>query len=159
MWTNCHYLALTITKEHEMALKKQIQEQIDRGFSKKDLETLIGLPANNLAGFMKGERNFSKKNILRIERFLASANNFDPLELDTIKKSIPHYGGNLINEDKFPKQQVKDLNKPTNQVKEIKAAESNSVIDTRPPMPVRESFEDDWDYRAAKNEWKQKYGQ
>lgn len=63
-----------------MDWKEQIQEQLDRGFSKYDLEKLIGLPENNLSGALKGTRSYSKKNMLKIERWLAGEKP-DPLSV------------------------------------------------------------------------------
>lgn len=53
---------------------------LDLGFSKSELEKLIGLPRNNLSGILKGEKKISKKSALKIEKW-ASSEKPNPLEL------------------------------------------------------------------------------
>ena len=64
-----------------MEIKDQIQVHLDSGFTKADLEYLIDLPINSLSGFFAGGRKYSKKNQLRILRWLDSENKPDPLTL------------------------------------------------------------------------------
>lgn len=64
-----------------MDVEKIIQEELNKGFSKTDLEKLIGLPQNFLSGFLKGKKRISKKGVLKVEKYLASEKQ-DPLNLN-----------------------------------------------------------------------------
>lgn len=55
-----------------MSISEQIQAELDRGFTKADLEFLIGLPQNTLSGVLAGKREFSKKSEIKVAKFLAS---------------------------------------------------------------------------------------
>lgn len=63
-----------------MNYKVVLLEDLAKGYSKSDLEKLIGLPKNNLSGILKGDRNLSKKSKLKIEKWMASVKP-DPLSL------------------------------------------------------------------------------
>lgn len=49
-----------------------LKADLEKGYSKADLEKLIGLPKNNLSGILKGDRKLSKKSELKIEKWQAS---------------------------------------------------------------------------------------
>jgi len=49
-----------------------LMADLEKGYSKSDLERLIGLPKNNLSGILKGDRVLSKKSKLKIEKWEAS---------------------------------------------------------------------------------------
>lgn len=68
---------------HIELLKKDLAD----GFSKSELETLIGLPQNVLSGIISGKRSLSKKSKLKIERFMTGAKP-DPLKLEPSKIKI-----------------------------------------------------------------------
>ena len=57
----------------------KIKEELERGFSKATLEKLIGLPKNNLASILTGNRNFSKTSELKINKFFQLPK-LDPLD-------------------------------------------------------------------------------
>lgn len=57
-----------------------LKDDLEKGYSKSDLEKLIGLPKNNLSGILKGDRKLSKKSQLKIERWDKSEKP-DPLTL------------------------------------------------------------------------------
>lgn len=59
---------------------KSLEADLEKGYSKSDLEKLIGLPKNNLSGILKGGRKLSKKSQLKIERWDKSEKP-DPLTL------------------------------------------------------------------------------
>lgn len=59
---------------------KSLEADLEKGYSKSDLEKLIGLPKNNLSGILKGDRKLSKKSQLKIERWDKSEKP-DPLTL------------------------------------------------------------------------------
>jgi len=46
---------------------KSLEADLEKGYSKSDLEKLIGLPKNNLSGILKGDRKLSKKSKLKID--------------------------------------------------------------------------------------------
>ena len=51
---------------------KSLEADLEKGYSKSDLEKLIGLPKNNLSGILKGSRKLSKKSQLKIDKWEAS---------------------------------------------------------------------------------------
>lgn len=55
-----------------MDILKAIQDLINYGFSKSDIEYLSGLSKNSLSSILSGKKNLSKKNELRLKRFLDS---------------------------------------------------------------------------------------
>jgi hypothetical protein len=48
---------------------KSLEADLEKGYSKSDLEKLIGLPKNNLSGILKGDRKLSKKSQLKIDKW------------------------------------------------------------------------------------------
>jgi len=68
-----------------MDYKAVLQSDLDKGFSKRDLEVLIGLPKNNLSGFMSSKRKFSKKSLLKIEKW-ENSEKPDPLSIILVPK-------------------------------------------------------------------------
>jgi hypothetical protein len=65
----------------------QLKVDLDKGYSKSDLERLIGLPRNSLKGTLKGQKKLSKKSEKRIELWEASEKP-DPLKLHFVKKQV-----------------------------------------------------------------------
>ena len=63
----------------------EINADLIKGFSKSDLEFLIGLPKNTLAGVLKGNKKFSKKSELKIELWSKSEK---PNPLDVVLPKI-----------------------------------------------------------------------
>lgn len=57
-----------------------LRADLEKGYSKADLERLIGLPKNNLSGVLKGDKKLSRKSELKIELWEASEKP-NPLEL------------------------------------------------------------------------------
>lgn len=57
-----------------------LRADLEKGFTKADLERLIGLPKNNLSGVLKGDKKLSRKSELKIELWEASEKP-NPLEL------------------------------------------------------------------------------
>jgi len=66
---------------------KVLSEDLEKGYSKADLERLIGLPKNNLSGILKGDRKLSKKSQLKIEKWMASEKP-NPLEISLVKEKV-----------------------------------------------------------------------
>lgn len=86
-----------------MDLLNQISSELKRGFSKSDLERLIGLPKNSLSGVLMGGKKLSKKSELKVQRFIAS-DKPDPLEmkLAIMKIERPKKAkGRLISEEEL----------------------------------------------------------
>ena len=69
-----------------MNILESIQELLDSGFSKSDIEHLSGITKNSLSSVLSGKRNLSKKNEIRLKRFLES-DIPDPL---TFNKKLPN---------------------------------------------------------------------
>lgn len=63
-----------------MDLIQALKSDLDKGFSKSDLERLIGLPKNSLSGIIAGHKCLSKKSELKVQRFMESEKP-NPLEL------------------------------------------------------------------------------
>ena len=83
-----------------------LQDDLANGFSKRELEVLIGLPKNSLASILTGKRNLSPKSQLKIKRWEASEK---PNPLDIVLKK------------------VEENNKPENKERILK--ERNTVIE------------------------------
>lgn len=60
---------------------------LTKGYSKSDLERLIGLPQNSLSGVLKGDKKLSPKSELKIDIWEAS-DKPDPLKLHFVKKQV-----------------------------------------------------------------------
>lgn len=104
-----------------------LKADLELGYSKSDLERLIGLPRNNLTGILKGDKNLSKKSQKKIEVWEAS-NKPDPLKLHFVKKEV----------------KIVDANKATNIVEPVKPMgiqKSNFVINTQDRLPGETSLE------------------
>jgi len=79
-----------------------LKDDLEKGYSKSDLERLIGLPKNSLSGIIKGDKKLSKKSEIKIEQWSVSEKP-NPLNIVFVKKEV----------------KVTDLNEPTNVVKPI----------------------------------------
>ncbi len=129
-----------------MEIKDQIQVHLDSGFTKSDLEHLMGLPINSLSGFFAGGRKYSKKNELRILRWLESEDKPDPLtlKLEVIRK---------------PKKEVAEkVADPKPVFAPVKKETPKPALKDKPPYPERMEGEDALDFSARKNEYKRLYG-
>lgn len=107
-----------------------LKVDLSKGFSKKQLEELIGLPKNNLSSILKGERKLSKISMLKIEKW---DNSEKPNPLDLIE---PRKGGLKVfvptNQpvlDKFGKVLVSE--------KAVKK-ESNCIDEMKKRFPIEE---------------------
>ncbi len=134
-----------------------------KGYSKSDLEMLIGLPKNSLSGVIKGDKKLSKISQLKIKEWEAS-NKPNPLKVLEMKREMalaklkltapPNPSSILID--------IQDLNKQTNKIepqKPLGSEKSNFTVTNIPPMPQREDYTDSIDFSIAKAEWKRKYNQ
>lgn len=63
-----------------MDLIKELNKDLENGFSKRDLERLIGLPENCLSNILKGKKKLSRKSEIKIEKWAASEKP-DPLTI------------------------------------------------------------------------------
>lgn len=79
-----------------MDYKAVLLADLGKGFTKSKLEELIGLPKNNLSGFLKGDRKLSKISMLKIEKWEASEKP-DPLKIVSYKKEVKEVS-NVIDE-------------------------------------------------------------
>ena len=96
----------------------ELKKDLLSGFSKKDLETLIGLPKNSLSNVLSGKKKLSKKSVAKVERW-ASSEKPDPFLL-------PGKKGNTENG-------VKDFTNPSNIVKPFEQPKTDYTINTDTP--------------------------
>lgn len=64
-----------------------LRKDIESGFSKSDLERLIGLPKNSLSNVLSGNKLLSQKSILKVQVFMKSEKP-NPLDLIVPKKKV-----------------------------------------------------------------------
>lgn len=128
-----------------------------KGYSKSDLELLIGLPKNSLSGVIKGDKKLSKISELKIEKWEASEKP-SPLQVVEAKKQmalveIKMKGGAASGH----KIELSDLTEPTNIVepqKPMGSQKTNFTINTT--KPERLAGETSLDYRIRCEELKSK---
>jgi transcriptional regulator with XRE-family HTH domain len=102
---------------------KILKADLEKGYSKSDLEKLIGLPKNNLSGILKGDKKLSAKSRLKIDIWEKTVKP-SPLKLFFKKPE---------NEQE---KHIQDLTEGTNKVKDLtkKPPTTNYVTDTRKPF-------------------------
>lgn len=71
-----------------MDCKEYLDGQVSIGYSKSDLERLIGLPKNFLSGFLSGKKNLGAKNKLRVLNWSMVDDKPTPLEVDNYLKKL-----------------------------------------------------------------------
>lgn len=71
-----------------MDCKEYLDAQVSIGYSKSDLERLIGLPKNFLSGFLSGKKNLGAKNKLRVLNWSMVEDKPTPLEVDNYLKKL-----------------------------------------------------------------------
>lgn len=119
-----------------MTTQELLQVELDRGFSKTELEKLIGLPTNFLSGYLKGKKRLSKKCTVKVSNFLSSESKLDPLNIGfiglipSLKKRAPIFYESAKSED----------------INEISNSEIQNQIDavnseSKPHLISRENFE------------------
>jgi len=52
-----------------MEVLDKIRQELERGFTKRELEVLMGIPKNNLSGILKGGKKISAKGLIRINKY------------------------------------------------------------------------------------------
>lgn len=127
-----------------------LKANLEKGYSKSDLERLIGLPQNCLSGVIKGDKKLSRKSELKIEAWDKS-NKPTPLEIVTVKKKVA--------ENNKPGNKEKILTERSSNHKPIKTQSTLTAKEMIPPMPKREDYKDSIEFSFAKSEWKRKYNQ
>lgn len=113
-----------------------LKADLGKGYSKADLEWLIGLPKNNLSGILKGDRKLSKKSELKIDIWMGSEKP-SPLEVSRIKDEMELAKLKLAASANPNSHEVniQDLNEPTNIVepkKPMGSQKKNFTINTLP---------------------------
>jgi hypothetical protein len=58
-----------------------LKAEVEKGFSKSDLERIIGLPLNHLANVFNGRKSLSKKSQIKIKRYFELYPDIDPLDI------------------------------------------------------------------------------
>lgn len=82
-------------KKNYMCIIDSLNQEIKNGFSKSDLERLIGLTKNSLSSIMSGKKKLSRKSEIKIERFLKSEKP-DPLNINFKKGIITTYDSKSV---------------------------------------------------------------
>lgn len=62
-----------------MEIIKRLQLEIDKGFSKSELERIVDLPLNTLSSILTGKKKMTAKHILSVSTFLDNNPNLNPL--------------------------------------------------------------------------------
>jgi transcriptional regulator with XRE-family HTH domain len=115
-----------------MDVIKELNKDLEKGFSKRDLEILIGLPKNSLSNILKGKKNPSKKYILKVEKWAASEKP-DPLSLskegrnNQFENAARGRDKKGINNDEI---KIQDATKHANIIKPTEQPKTNFVINT-----------------------------
>lgn len=111
-----------------MNFLKELQSELDKGFSKTDLENLIGLSKNSLSGIIRNGRKISKKSEAKITHWLNSKRPtlIEYLEskkkikpTPTTEKSFDGNGSNMIKIDEAALQSAVPFSKKTYQSNRI----------------------------------------
>lgn len=63
-----------------MELVKRLQLEIDKGFSKSELERIVELPLNTLSSILTGKKKMTAKHELSVSSFLDKNPNLNPLD-------------------------------------------------------------------------------
>lgn len=87
-----------------------LQDDLANGFSKRELEDLIGLPKNSLASILTGKRNLSLKSQLKIKRWEASEkpNPLDIAKYENDVSKIDPKAGDMQEANKVLHEGVKE---------------------------------------------------
>lgn len=64
-----------------------LKDDLEKGYSKSDLERLIGLPQNCLSGIIKGDKKLSRKSEIKVEQWDVSEKP-NPLQVYFAKKKV-----------------------------------------------------------------------
>jgi hypothetical protein len=94
-----------------MDYKAVLLEDLAKGFSKSDLERLIGLPKNSLSGVLSGAKKLSKKSELKIEVWDKS-DKPNPLEVKYWNRIEDLVKGNVTNIDTLDRTTKIEFVKP-----------------------------------------------
>ena len=164
-----------------MDWKQVINADLSKGFSKSDLELLIGLPKNTLASLLTDKKKISKKSLLKIDKW-NSSEKCSPL--DVVKPKIETGVITVLKETEEVLRQLpmnldnrsnllinaargRDENGVNNDeivakkpYKTVKTTIPSSKINTTtdiPPIPERMEGESSFDYGIRKSEWKRLY--
>lgn len=126
-----------------------LKDDLEKGYSKSDLERLIGLPQNCLSGIIKGDKKLSRKSQIKIEQWEVSEKP-NPLQVYFVKKKVVE---NNLQENK--ERILAERNElPKEKSKQTYPLKTSEAI---PPIPIREEGEEPLDFAARKNEWKRLY--
>jgi len=101
-----------------------LQADLEKGYSKADLERLIGLPKNNLSGILKGNRKLSRKSELKIEKWQASE------KPNPLSEWIKEFGNMqpVTSEHTFFKHDTKEIVKTPASGKSVTVTLSSSAL-------------------------------
>ena len=133
-----------------MILKDRLRAEIDKGFNKRDLEILIGLPKNCLSYVLRGEGKLSKKSVIKSTRFLDENTELDPFD-EKLVSAIK-----LIKDNNKPenKKSIKSERNNTNNVKADYSLTTSEVINLS-EKPIRIEGEKALDFNIRLAEWQE----
>ncbi len=66
----------------EKTIKSKLKAFIKKGFTRAQLERLIKLPKNHLAGYLKGSRKLSRRSVIKIELYIDANPDANPFSND-----------------------------------------------------------------------------
>ena len=115
-----------------MEIIKRLQLEVQKGFSKSDLERIIDLPMNTLSSVLTGKKKMTQKQELLVIRFLDEHPNLNPLDYPkrTRTPKNPKKTGKL---NEVGKSDIK--NAPKIKVSELKNNQSPPPQVIKPEMP------------------------
>lgn len=103
-------------------LTVKFKQELEKGFSIRDLEILIGLPKNSLSSVLVGKKKLSKVSIKKSERYLEKPTDFfEYLAIKELNKKMV----NSMEKSNFP-----DTPKKTNQMRGVLAAMGSEIKST-----------------------------
>ena len=118
---------------------KELNKDLQNGFSKRDLEKLIGLPKNSLSNILRGNKKLSQKSKIKVEKWAASKKP-DPLFLSKINAKNSIIG-------------IQDVNKQASVTKPFEQPQTNYTINT-----IRHKKYKEVDPEEGSNSFFLKYG-
>lgn len=89
---------------------KELNKDLQNGFSKRDLEKLIGLPKNSLSNILRGNKKLSQKSKIKVGKWAASKKP-DPLSILHTEKGVIEVNSKNGFIDKFTPDVKQEENK------------------------------------------------
>lgn len=124
-------------------LTDKFKQELEKGFSIRDLEILIGLPKNSLSSVLVGKKKLSKVSIKKSERYLEKPTDFfEYLVIKELNKKLV----NSMEKSNFP-----DTPKKTNQMRGVLAAMGSEIKSTLNSTETKKESKVDSSFEVKKN--------